>query len=160
MIDEKCIDMDEKNTVLNIGIRGMVHSDIDEIYAIETSLFSDAWPTIAFAQCMYFNENYVLYQLDTNEIVGYMIGQPSLDEYSIYNIAIKSCYHRKGYASYLLNFVMALHEKKYTDYYLEVRKSNEIARAFYEKLNFQLAYIRKNYYSSPPEDALILRLQV
>ena len=40
---------------------------------------------------------------------------------------------------------------------LEVRASNAAARGFYERLGFYVATaVRKNYYSNPVEDALIL----
>ncbi|MGE0446942.1 MAG: ribosomal-protein-alanine N-acetyltransferase RimI, partial [Vicinamibacterales bacterium] len=38
----------------------------------------------------------------------------------------------------------------------EVRASNEAARRLYERLGFYVAGARKNYYSQPVEDALIL----
>jgi ribosomal-protein-alanine N-acetyltransferase len=39
---------------------------------------------------------------------------------------------------------------------LEVRVSNEPAKALYQQLGFVSAGIRKNYYSETKEDALIL----
>jgi ribosomal-protein-alanine N-acetyltransferase len=39
---------------------------------------------------------------------------------------------------------------------LEVRASNQIAIAIYQKFGFKIAGNRKKYYSNPPEDALIL----
>ena len=40
--------------------------------------------------------------------------------------------------------------------FLEVRPSNHGARSLYEKLGFQILGVRKNYYQSPVEDALIM----
>ena len=40
---------------------------------------------------------------------------------------------------------------------LEVRVSNEPAKALYESLGFHQVGLRKNYYRNPKEDALILR---
>ena len=42
---------------------------------------------------------------------------------------------------------------------LEVRRSNESARALYERLGFQVEAIRPDYYTNPREDALILWLR-
>ena len=39
---------------------------------------------------------------------------------------------------------------------LEVRVSNENARALYARMGFQQLGLRKNYYHNPKEDALIL----
>ena len=39
---------------------------------------------------------------------------------------------------------------------LEVRRSNAPARRLYERLGFEVAATRPNYYVSPQEDALIL----
>ena len=39
---------------------------------------------------------------------------------------------------------------------LEVRRSNEVARALYESFGFSVAGVRRGYYTNPPEDALIL----
>ena len=39
---------------------------------------------------------------------------------------------------------------------LEVRRSNEAARALYEGLGFRVEGVRRDYYQHPREDALIL----
>ena len=39
---------------------------------------------------------------------------------------------------------------------LEVRRSNGEARRLYERFGFSLAGTRRNYYSQPVEDALVL----
>jgi ribosomal-protein-alanine N-acetyltransferase len=39
---------------------------------------------------------------------------------------------------------------------LEVRRSNEHARRLYERFGFRIAGVRRDYYSHPTEDALIL----
>ena len=42
------------------------------------------------------------------------------------------------------------------DLIAEVRESNEIARKFYRKNDFIDVAIRKNYYRSPVEDAIVM----
>lgn len=41
---------------------------------------------------------------------------------------------------------------------LEVRQSNEAARALYEKLGFRVSGRRRNYYSKQGEDAVLMKL--
>jgi ribosomal protein S18 acetylase RimI-like enzyme len=42
--------------------------------------------------------------------------------------------------------------------FLEVRESNQAARAFYARLGFEQSGRRKLYYANPPEDAVLYRL--
>ena len=49
---------------------------------------------------------------------------------------------------------------KTKDIFLEVRESNKVAINFYKKNNFKEISIRKNYYSEPTENAIIMKLEV
>ena len=42
--------------------------------------------------------------------------------------------------------------------WLEVRRSNEVARAFYRSAGFEENGVRNDYYSGPTEDAILYRL--
>ena len=42
---------------------------------------------------------------------------------------------------------------------LEVRRSNVPAQRLYERLGFPVSAVRRNYYSQPEEDALMLWLE-
>ena len=46
------------------------------------------------------------------------------------------------------------------DIFLEVRESNQVAINFYKKNKFNQISIRKNYYSEPNENAIIMKLEV
>jgi ribosomal-protein-alanine N-acetyltransferase len=41
-------------------------------------------------------------------------------------------------------------------FYLDVRVSNTVARKLYEKYGFVFQGMRKNYYSNPEEDAIVM----
>ena len=43
---------------------------------------------------------------------------------------------------------------------LEVRRSNVPAQRLYQRLGFAVAGVRRNYYTHPEEDALVLTRQV
>jgi ribosomal-protein-alanine N-acetyltransferase len=143
-----------------VRIRSMVRADIPAVHEIEDSHFGDAWPVVAFEECLIFNENILLQMVDTKEIIGYLIGSGVDDEYSIYNIAIKNGFHRRGYASFLLENLLNQHVGRYKNYFLEVRESNTAAIKFYEKYDFRVIYVRRNYYPNPVENALVMQLSI
>ena len=43
---------------------------------------------------------------------------------------------------------------------LDVRESNESAEAFYKKKGFVLDGVRKNYYTNPTENAILMSLEL
>jgi ribosomal-protein-alanine N-acetyltransferase len=79
------------------------------------------------------------------------------DEIHINNLAMRPGYRGHGIGTALLQRVLEegkqLGARRAT---LEVRASNEAARRLYERLGFYVAGVRRGYYSSPVEDALIL----
>jgi ribosomal-protein-alanine acetyltransferase len=79
----------------------------------------------------------------------------SADETEIMNIAVKPELRRLGIASRLLD---RARQQCPGALFLEVRVSNHAAIALYRKHGFREAGIRKEYYSTPPEDAIVMRL--
>ena len=78
----------------------------------------------------------------------------SIDVYEILAIATIKEYRNKGVAQGLLDKI------KTKDIFLEVRESNQVAINFYKKNKFKEISIRKNYYSKPNENAIIMKLEV
>jgi len=89
--------------------------------------------------------------------VGFCSFWRVLDELHINNIAVVPEFRRQGVGAALLTYVMAeggrIGAKRAT---LEVRRSNDAARALYERFGFTIAGVRPAYYTKPVEDALVL----
>jgi [ribosomal protein S18]-alanine N-acetyltransferase len=132
---------------------------IDDVLAIEEASFTNPW-----TREMYLAElenRTVSHCLLAREGDGRAIGFCSywrvLDELHINNLAVLPEYRRAGAASALLG--RALEEGAEQGAHratLEVRRSNEVALMLYERFGFSVAGVRRGYYSSPVEDALIL----
>ena len=56
-------------------------------------------------------------------------------------------------------FDSAYNAAKAEKWYLEVRESNLVAISFYEKLGFERVGMRKNFYTAPTENAVLMALQ-
>lgn len=90
------------------------------------------------------------------DLLGY--GGISLvaDEAEIITVAVASRYRRRGIARCLMEYMLRLAEDARASVYLEVRESNIPARKLYAALGFAETGVRKNYYTSPRENAVLM----
>jgi ribosomal-protein-alanine N-acetyltransferase len=81
------------------------------------------------------------------------------DEWEIENIAIAGTARRRGLGTRLLGELLDMARARgAAAIFLEVRESNQAARALYEKWAFLESGRRPIYYKNPPEDAILYRL--
>ena len=81
----------------------------------------------------------------------------ALDEGEITNVSVKKEYQGQRIGGRLLEELFRIgKERGVTDYFLEVRKSNQAAIALYSRLGFQEAGVRKNFYEDPVEDGIVM----
>ncbi len=79
-------------------------------------------------------------------------------ECEIYNIAVKKEFQNRGIGKQMLDkLVLMIKEYNSQAIWLEVRDSNRIGIHFYQKNNFRQIYIRKNFYSNPLENAIVMK---
>jgi len=142
-------------------IREMREDDIRQIMNIENESFSTPWTEAAFLA-----EIYKLYSLSRvliigDRLVGYLCMNIILDEGHILNLAVHPDFRRRGLATRLINEALAELKKKGCRFiYLEVRGSNTAAKQFYVQFGFRDAGLRKKYYTSPVEDAVLMMRQL
>ena len=95
------------------------------------------------------------------KVAGYLCAGLIMDEGHILNLAVGPGMRRTGIASVLIGDVIdRLRERGCRFLFLEVRDSNTAAREIYRKFGFKVIGIRKNYYVSPVEDAIIMRMRL
>ncbi len=79
-------------------------------------------------------------------------------ECEIYNIAVRREFQNQGIGKQLLNkLVLLLKGYNTQSIWLEVRSSNRNALDFYHKNHFKQIYERKNFYSNPLENAIVMK---
>lgn len=129
---------------------------ISQIAEIEGQAFADPWSEKSLESAL--SEENAIFLADVNdgEVRGYIIG--SCDGFSGYiaRIAVSAAHRKKGIGTQLLSaFVKALPETA-EDISLEVRASNSPAIALYGSFGFERAGVRRNMYSSPKEDGIVM----
>ena len=92
------------------------------------------------------------YLYDDQILIGFLALQALAGELEITQLAVKKAYQGQGLANQLMGFLADRPER----IFLEVRASNQVARALYEKHGFQPVGQRKNYYQNPVEDAILM----
>ena len=92
------------------------------------------------------------YLYEAQALIGFLALQDLAGELEITQLAVKKAYQGQGLANQLMGFLADRPER----IFLEVRASNQVARALYEKHGFLPVGQRKNYYQNPVEDAILM----
>ena len=139
-------------------IKKLTSNDInymEQIFNLEKDIFKNSAFSRTYLDTLIKGDNSFIYvYLIDDKVCGYLMILDSIDVYEILAIAAVEEYRNKGIAQELLDKI------KTKDIFLEVRESNKVAINFYKKNNFKEISIRKNYYSEPTENAIIMKLEV
>jgi ribosomal-protein-alanine acetyltransferase len=97
----------------------------------------------------------------TFQIVAFLAAHRVDRDWELQYVVVKKKYRLRGLATLLLNQLIEHARSSNAEaIFLEVRESNQSARALYRKLGFEEAGLRKGYYSNPPEDAILCNLRL
>ena len=139
-------------------IKKLTSNDIDyieQIFNLEKEIFKNSAFSKSYLNTLIKGDNSFIYvYLIDDKVCGYLMILDSIDVYEILAIATIEEYRNKGIAQGLLDKI------RIKNIFLEVRESNKVAINFYKKNNFKEISIRKNYYSEPTENAIIMKLEV
>ncbi len=140
----------------------MRREDLPEILVIEHLSFSEPWTEEMFLHEVSSEGISDLLVARANaesgpRIAGFLCAWIVAKELHINNIAVHPGYRRRGVASQLLlEMLRRARVKGATAAYLEVRASNDAAKALYQRYGFKLIGRRRNYYDRPREDAILM----
>ena len=142
---------------MNYVIQDANLSHVSGIHAIEVECFSDPWPE-QFVISQLPDDNHIfLVALDGEAVIGYVGMMYVLDEGYISNVAVTASYRRQKIADELINtLIERSNELNLSFVTLEVRESNDPAKMLYAKHGFEVVGLRKNYYTKPKENAVLM----
>ncbi len=148
-----------------IRIREARKADIPSVLELERAAFSPPWSERALLDQIGREDGFFAVAVREDEaagggtVLGFVITRRAADETELYQIAVREVCRRQGIAGLLMEAM--LEDSRRHDaasVYLEVRAGNSAAIGLYEKFGFTVAGRRKNYYSNPVEDALVMSL--
>ena len=126
------------------------------IYAVMAAVYPvSPWTLEQIQANMSQDQTWYALAYDGVEVIGFLAVQENLFEAEVLQIAVLPSYQGQGIASALFAQLPADKE-----IFLEVRKSNQRAQAFYKKEKMVIIAERKAYYHDPVEDAIIMKREV
>jgi len=134
-------------------------ADLDGVLAIEDASFNNPTTREWYEAELLRPEVCFIYVLRTDEspVAAFCAFWRVVDQIHINNLAVRPECRGRGLATRLLEAVMAeAVQMGVQSATLEVRRSNEPALRLYAKAGFVQAGVRRNYYTQPVEDALVL----
>ena len=143
-----------------MDIRKMEERDIRDVVAIEEETFSSPWSAESFIQESKRVNNIYLVVEENEKVIGYCGLWGIAGEGQITNVAVSKENRNRGVGKQMLTRLLELGvEQGLEAFTLEVREGNKGALHLYESLGFLSAGLRKNFYSKPAENAVIMWLQ-
>ncbi len=144
-----------------IYIREMTIEDLNEVIEIENKTFSHPWTIKDFTDSINNKNHIYLVAIEGVELMGYCGLWQVLDEGQINNVAVKKEARNKGIGALMLRELIERAKKSETKAFtLEVRVSNQSAIKLYTNQGFKSVGVRKDFYDTPKEDAMIMWLYI
>ena len=142
---------------MGLCIRDAKPSDLERLEELESQCFAVPW-TREQLESQLPGTQHVFFVADENgRVLGYVGMMTVLDEGYISNVAVAPEARRRGIARALVSTLLGRAEELSLSFVtLEVREHNEPAIALYAGLGFAPVGLRKNYYDSPKENAILM----
>lgn len=145
-------------------LRPMTVADLDAVTAVEAGAYSFPWTRGNFIDSL--AAGYLAWVLASRAegIVGHLVAMAGVDEMHLLNLTVAARWQRHGLARRMLDALEAhCRAAGLSMLWLEVRQSNERARALYARRGFAEVGLRRGYYPAPQskrEDAVVMSLRL
>jgi [ribosomal protein S18]-alanine N-acetyltransferase len=144
--------------------RAMTVADLGAVLHIEEAAYAFPWTRGNFLDSLAAGYRCELRFDADGALAGYSVAMPAPDEMHLLNLSVAPALQGRGHARALLAQLLAqARAQRLHSLWLEVRPSNERARALYRRLGFAEVGRRRDYYPAPGgtrEDALVMSLPI
>ena len=131
--------------------------DVYSIQSIDRSVFPKSWTQQFTVEQITRRKGAHIVAERAHRVVGHGGVAFLADDAHVTSIAVDPQHHRLGVGTTLMQELIELSAARVSgSITLEVRVSNESAIALYERLGFESAGVRPNYYADTKEDAVIM----
>ena len=143
-------------------IRPMLFDDIEVIAALNRQLQPPLWSKEQLTDSFSIEHRFNRILCIDDIVQGYYVAQPLTDELELLQMAVAPGFQRQGFGNSLMADLLDQAKiRQVNAIQLDVRASNEAAKALYQQWGFLVVGRRKNYYPplsphSPKDDALLM----
>jgi ribosomal-protein-alanine N-acetyltransferase len=144
-----------------LALRPMVVGDVDEVHALECSVFPHPWSRANFMDSLASGYDAWVLREPSGGLAGYFLLMYAVDEAHLLDVAVAAPLHGRGIGRYLLDRIAARSRaQRMASILLEVRPSNTRALDVYRQYGYEEIGRRKGYYPAHEgrrEDAIVMR---
>jgi ribosomal-protein-alanine N-acetyltransferase len=144
-----------------LALRPMVVGDVDEVHALECSVFPHPWSRANFMDSLASGYDAWVLRDPAGGLAGYFLLMYALDEAHLLDVAVAAPLHGRGVGRYLLDRIAdRARAERMASILLEVRPTNTRALQVYQRYGYAEIGRRKGYYPAHEgrrEDAIVMR---
>lgn len=147
---------------VNFEVYPMTKADLSEVCRIERECFTtEGWSAQLFADALEMKDKYIMLTAlnkKTGRPAGFVIMSVVFDEVNLEDIAVDASCRRLGAGKLLIQAAKSAVEDFASFITLEVRARNAAAICLYSSAGFMRVGERRNYYSAPHDNAILMTL--
>lgn len=128
---------------------------VKDVAEIEKACFSNPWSETVLESELQNDCSHIYVAVENGRAIGYAMLYIVCGEADIIRVAVLPEYRRQGAAERLL--LKSFEHNKTDAVFLDVRESNTPAIRLYKSLGFVDTGVRKDYYSNPTENAILMK---
>lgn len=151
----------------DISVRPLREGDIEEILVMSDLLGLSPWTCQDYLDELQRKDSHLIVAQKDERLAGFLAARrvvgprESAFDMELYNIGVRPELQRAGVGRMLMHDLIVFSRgNSVSDIWLEVRRKNLSAIAFYLSFGFAESGIRRGFYKHPSDDAVTMRLEL